>query len=224
MKWRGIVGALEGGLVASGLLAFLCLAVESGWLAPAGPGAVVVRAAFVPAHAAASLVPPAAAQHRALAEYLAHRYRVDARSTAAFVRHAYKVGRAVGVDPLLLLAVIAVESSFNPIAESDAGAKGLMQVIPRFHPEKLAGHGGAAAVLDPEVDMLVGARILKEYIVRAGSVAAGLQMYSGAPDDPEQDYAQKVIAERERIERAALGRQRRGSADLAAHARPEVPG
>jgi soluble lytic murein transglycosylase-like protein len=144
-------------------------------------------------------------QHKVLAGYLARRYRVAGDATVDLVSESYAVGRAVGLDPLLILAVISVESRFNPIAESDMGAKGLMQVIPRFHTEKLAVHGGADAVLDPKTNILVGAQILKEYIRLAGGLEAGLQMYNGASYDPSQGYAQKVIAEKQRLEQALRG-------------------
>jgi hypothetical protein len=60
--------------------------------------------------------------------------------------------------------------------------------------------------------MLVGAQILKEYIVRAGNLEAGLQMYNGASDDPSQGYAQKVIAERQRLEQTLPRPGGRGTA------------
>jgi hypothetical protein len=75
-------------------------------------------------------------------------------------------------------------------------------VIPRFHRQRLIAHGGEDAVLDPRTNMRVGAEILKEYLIRAGSLEAGLQMYNGALDDPLRGYAQKVIAERLRLEQA----------------------
>ena len=102
--------------------------------------------------------------------------------------------------PALILAVAAVESKFNPVAESAFGAKGLMQIIPRFHPEKLAEHGGPDALLDPEVNIDVGAQILREYLRRFGETEAALQMYAGASDEPGTAYAAKVLAERARLE------------------------
>jgi len=216
MGWQAVVGALQGALAGFGLLALLFLAVEGGRLMPFG-GAQRGAIAYGKALEASPQLDPAAGarpnpQHQVLASYLARRYRIATDATADLVSEAYAVGRAVGLDPLLILAVISVESRFNPIAESDKGAKGLMQVIPKWHYEKLAEHGGEDAVLDPRTNMLVGAQILKEYIVRAGNLEAALQMYNGASDDPSQGYAQKVIAERQRLEQTLPRPGGRGTA------------
>jgi len=141
-------------------------------------------------------------KYRVLANYLSRRYRVAPDATEQLVSAAYDAGQQVGLDPLLILAVMAVESRFNPIAESDMGAKGLMQVIPRHHLAKIAEHGGEDAVLDPTTNILLGARILKDYIRRTGSLEAGLQFYNGALADASSQYAQKVIAEKERLQQA----------------------
>lgn len=140
-------------------------------------------------------------RYRALAVYLSRRYRVASDATERLVSAAYEAGQQIGVDPLLILAVMGIESSLNPIAESVVGAKGLMQVIPRYHQEKFEAHGGADSVLDPMTNILVGASILKEYIRRAGSLEAGLQIYAGAQSDESSLYSRKVIAEKARLER-----------------------
>lgn len=141
-------------------------------------------------------------QH-ALASYLAGRYRVSAVATRDLVGAAFRAAELTKLDPLLILAVMAVESSFNPIAESAYGAKGLMQVVPRYHVDRLAFHGGAETVLDPQTNIRVGAEILSDYIRRTGSLEAGLQMYAGAADDSGGRYAQKVLAEKQRLAQAA---------------------
>src|SRR5438445_3149140 len=150
-------------------------------------------------------------KYRALANYVSRKYRIAPDVTEQFVGAAYDAGRQVGLDPLLILAVMAVESRFNPVAESLVGAKGLMQVIPRHHLDKLLEHGGEEAVLDPMINIPVGARILKEYIRRTGSVEAGLQFYNGSLADPSSQYAQKVIAERERLQEAVRRFDRSGA-------------
>jgi len=136
----------------------------------------------------------------ALIQHLSRRFTVAHEAIEEVVGTAHRAAREVGLDPLLVLAVIAVESRFNPIAESVRGAKGLMQIIPRYHLAKLEEHGGEAAALDPQSNILVGARILQEYVYRFGSLEAGLQFYNGAFWDPTAQYAKKVLAERERLE------------------------
>jgi len=212
--WQAVVGAAQGILAGFGLLALVLVAIEGGRVLPFGPASTPAFAGTI--NAALALDDGAAAvpdpRHKILAGYLARRYRVASDATVDLVGESYVVGRAVGLDPLLILAVISVESRFNPIAESDMGAKGLMQVIPRFHTEKLAVHGGEEAVLDPKTNILVGAQILKEYIRLAGGLEGGLQMYNGAADDPSQGYAQKVIAEKQRLQQALRATRPAGTA------------
>jgi soluble lytic murein transglycosylase-like protein len=152
----------------------------------------------------AALIATASAdsRHRALATFLSKRYRVAQAATQHLVGVAFDVGQQVGLDPLLILAVMAVESRLNPIAESEFGAKGLMQVIPKYHQDKLEALGGEDTVLDPFTNVMLGASILKEYIRRTGNLESGLQFYNGALADTSSEYAQKVIAEQERLRQA----------------------
>jgi len=143
---------------------------------------------------------PNEGRYRALAEFLAKRYRVSEDVTLDLVTFAHAAGHQLGLDPLLIIAVMAVESRFNPIAESVAGAKGLMQVIPRYHAEKLQEFGGERAVFDPQTNILVGSQILKEYISRTGSMGAALQMYAGALNDGQDAYTAKVMNEKQRLQ------------------------
>ena len=136
----------------------------------------------------------------ALAGFLARKYRVSQDAIRDLVTTAYAEGGRLGVDPLLIIAVMAVESSFNPFAESVAGAKGLMQVIPRYHSDKFDGSEAGKSVLDPDINIQIGARILKDYIRRGGSLVAGLQMYNGSPGDESNAYANRVLSEQQRLQ------------------------
>jgi len=129
---------------------------------------------------------------------VARRYRVAENAAREVVRAAVREGHRHGLDPMLILAVIAVESRFNPFAASEQGALGLMQVVPRFHMDKI-GPEGAPSVLLPETNIAVGTRILKDSIQRGGSDAAGLQLYNGTFDDETRAYANRVFAEKRRI-------------------------
>ena len=151
-------------------------------------------------------------EQRAVTEFIAKRYRVAHDAAAGFVAAAYRAGGEWKVDPLLILAVMAVESRYNPVAESHMGARGLMQVIPKFHADKLAEHGGEGALLDPHVNIQVGAQILREYLRRFGETETALQMYAGAFDEPNSSYAFKVLAERARLEQMLKQHRRSASA------------
>jgi soluble lytic murein transglycosylase-like protein len=154
-----------------------------------------------PVREAFEAAPASDPRRAALVNYLSDRYHVAPERARVFVDEAHAAAEAFGVDPLLVLAVMAVESSFDPAARSGAGATGLMQVVPRFHRDKLAAHGGEAALLDPRVNALIGTWILKDSLRLAGNLRAGLQRYAGWQEDDEQRYASRVIAEKERLRR-----------------------
>jgi hypothetical protein len=146
---------------------------------------------------------------RAMSDYLAKRYFVSTEAIQRLVEMAFAVGHEVNLDPLLILAVMAVESRFNPIAESGAGAQGLMQVIPKYHADKLPDSRTDASFLNPSVNVRVGAKVLKDYIGRSGGdLQTGLQMYNGSPWDSTAQYASKVIAEKERLRQVLTRRFR----------------
>jgi hypothetical protein len=133
-------------------------------------------------------------------DQVAQRYRVSAEALQPVFEAAQAAGREWRVDPLLIIAVISIESRFNPISQSSMGAVGLMQIIPRYHQDKLPKDADNRAFLDPVINVNMGTRILQEFIQRQGGLMEGLQYYAGAIDDPDQTYANKVIAEKIRLE------------------------
>lgn len=202
VRFRPVFELLQNSLALVGLAALSVLVLQGeGYTLPV-PASVSVPSVGSARSDGISLFEPADPdnpKYQVIAGYLSRRYRVASDAIEQLVSGAFDAGRKVGIDPLLILAVMAVESKFNPIAESGMGAKGLMQVIPRFHKDKLVEHGGPDSVLDPMTNILVGARILKEYTRRAGSVEAGLQLYSGGLSDTSGQYAQKVMGELSRL-------------------------
>lgn len=84
-----------------------------------------------------------------------------------------------------------------------------MQVIPRYHRDKLPPETPVMSFLDPVSNVRVGAEVLHEAIRRQGGVIEGLQHYAGATDDPDRSYSTRVIAEKQRLELAV--RARKGS-------------
>jgi len=141
-----------------------------------------------------------------VSSYLARRYRVAQGPVGELVKAAFDTGRQVGLDPLLLLAVMAIESGFNPYAESGVGAQGLMQVMSKVHSDKFRYFGGQSAALDPLANIKVGALVLKDCIARGGSVPGGLRLYVGSTSQDDGGYGTKVMAERTRLRDVARGR------------------
>jgi soluble lytic murein transglycosylase-like protein len=152
-------------------------------------------------------LPPLDREQQNIARFIATRYRVGVDATSEFVYHAYRAARDIKVDPMLVLAIMSVESSFNPKAQSTAGAQGLMQVLTRVHADKFRPFGGIPAAFDPVANIRVGSAILKEYINREGSVEGALKSYVGAAlAEHDGGYGVKVLNARERIAAAAAGR------------------
>ncbi|WP_026224654.1 transglycosylase SLT domain-containing protein [Methyloversatilis thermotolerans] len=138
-------------------------------------------------------------QQQQIAEHVARKHRVARAALEQYIGDIYEASAQYKLDPLMLIALISVESAFNPTAESVWGAQGLTQVIPKYHPEKLAQFGPQATLLEPRVSIFVGAQVLHEYIRSAGSVEGGLQRYVGSIEDPDQVYSNKVLSEYRRL-------------------------
>lgn len=137
--------------------------------------------------------------------WLSRKYRVAPEPLSVLVAEAFRIGEQTRLDPTLILAVMAIESGFNPFAESPMGAQGLMQVMTRVHTERFDEFGGQLAAFDPLSNLRVGAQILKEGIRRAGSVEGGLRLYVGAVSTSGSGYINRVMAEQLRIQSVARG-------------------
>jgi soluble lytic murein transglycosylase-like protein len=149
-----------------------------------------------------------AVEQERITKWLSKRYRVAADATNMLVSAAYLTAHEIKLDPLLILSVMAIESRFNPFAESPVGAQGLMQVMSKVHHEKFQDLGGVQAALNPVANIKVGAQILKEYVRRGGSVEAGLKMYVGAAAlETDFGYGAKVLAEYNRLKDVAAGKK-----------------
>ncbi|HTH59617.1 MAG TPA: transglycosylase SLT domain-containing protein [Paraburkholderia sp.] len=186
-------------------------------LAPQSLPSVSVLARMIPSEritpdARDDRVLVSAREQALVATYIARRYHVAQEPVGDLVRAAFDTGREVGLDPLLLLAVMAIESGFNPYAESGVGAQGLMQVMAKVHSDKLQYFGGQSAALDPLANIKVGALVLKDCIARGGSLPGGLRLYNGSTASGDGGYGAKVMAERARLRDAAHG----GSGSIAA--------
>ncbi len=155
-----------------------------------------------------AVVAPTSKEQQRVTQWLAKRYRIAGSASKMLVDAAYESAQTVKIDPLLILAVMAIESRFNPFAESSVGAQGLMQVMAKVHHDKFSDHGGVHAALNPAANIQVGAQILKDLIRRSGSVESGLKLYVGAGNlESDGGYAGKVMAEHARLQAVASGKR-----------------
>jgi hypothetical protein len=139
-------------------------------------------------------------QQAALAYWLSRKYGVAPEPLSVLVSEAFEIGQKARLDPTLILAVMAIESGFNPFAQSPVGAQGLMQVMTQVHQAKYDNFGGKLAAFDPVTNLRVGVKVLQECISRAGSIEGGLKSYVGAANmEDDGGYAGKVMAERMRL-------------------------
>ena len=137
---------------------------------------------------------------RAVADFFEKKYSLDRNKIEEYISNVVVIAKEANIDPVLLLAVISVESNFNPNTKSTAGAEGLMQVMTSVHKDKYALYGGTSDAVKPEVNIRVGAYILKYLIASTGSLRNGLKFYVGAANaEDDGGYADKVMAERRRI-------------------------
>ncbi len=144
----------------------------------------------------------------AVAYWLSRKYGVAPEPLSVLVSEAFEIGTKAKLDPTLILAIMAIESGFNPFAQSPVGAQGLMQVMTKVHSDKYDNFGGKLAAFDPVTNLRVGVKVLQECISRAGSVEGGLKLYVGAGNQADDGgYASKVMAEHTRLRAVVGGKQ-----------------
>ncbi len=105
-----------------------------------------------------------------------------------------------GLDPLLVTAVIEVESAFRPGARSNLGALGLMQVMP--HMFRTMNFAGNPATIEANVE--AGCTILADNIRRLGE-HAGISAYFWGSEIRGTSYLERVQMARSRMVGAQRG-------------------
>ena len=121
---------------------------------------------------------------------IARRYRVEPSAVERVIALAE---RHFSSDPLLLLAIVGVESSWRPWAVGSIGEVGLCQVRPDLH------GASATELADPTVNVRVAAKVLRGCLKRShGDLAGAVARYNGRGDAAEA-YAGRVLSERDRL-------------------------
>ncbi|KON82037.1 transglycosylase SLT domain-containing protein [Azoarcus sp. PA01] len=204
-----VVGMLAAGWLGSAYLKHEPVKFVDLGMFPASEAAVEVAPvvlstpAMLPVQRKVSAEEGLSSEMRRVRDYVARRYKVPTTMLEPVLAAAEHHGRTSGIDPLLIVAMMAIESSFNPLAVSSMGAQGLMQVIPRFHMDKIGDVDRKNPLFDPQLNVRVGTQVLAEGLRRFGSLQAALQYYGGARSDPQARYANKVLAMKKRLISAA---------------------
>lgn len=233
---RGFFSICHNGLAVLGLaLAFVAITLvarpdlrQSGeaylmsWLQNRHTAAQVAAAGMTPEPAVVERVRASdptllTQQQAAVTQWLSKKYRVAPEPLSVLVTEAWSIGNNVKLDPALILAVMAIESRFNPFSQSPVGAQGLMQVMTRVHTEKYDHFGGNLAAFDPVANLRVGIKVLQDCVRNSGSIEGGLRCYVGAGGHGNDGgYADKVMAEYQRLRSVAGGKTPRMMAPLKA--------
>lgn len=148
------------------------------------PGGSPVGGAEVVAHAEAEVLPVDPAVEAA-AQRLAQGRVLVPEEIGPLAEVLVEESRRLGLAPSLVLAVIEVESRFDPFAVSSVGALGLMQVLPSTA-EPLAGElgiewRGERSLFDPATNLRIGLAYLAQLRDRFGEMETALAAYNRGP-------------------------------------------
>jgi len=104
----------------------------------------------------------------------------------------------LGVDASLLLGVIWAESKYTANAKSPGGAKGLMQVIPYWHKDKIKGRN----IFDIATNVEVGSKIIFQCLnLKKNNVTKALACYSGNTPTTVSKYKANVFKHKTEYEK-----------------------
>lgn len=117
------------------------------------------------------------------------RYIKDPAERMRILKAVHREATRAELDPELVLAVIQIESAFDPYAVSRVGAQGIMQVMPFWKNEIGRPEDN---LIDMDTNLRYGCTILKHYIGRAkGNLPDALAYYNGSYG--RHTYSNKVI-------------------------------
>ncbi len=134
-------------------------------------------------------------------------------SRGAIERYIATNAQAAHIDPALIEAIVANESGFDPNATSRAGARGLMQLMPRT-----AESLGVIDPYDPAQNVRGGTRYLRSLLDRFGDVELAVAAYNAGPGAVERYGGVPPYAETQNYVRNVLARYR----ELRSHQRAGV--
>ena len=182
-----------------------------GWLELRQVEQTAVVETPVPTAAARSTAAPMhdlSSDQVAVTRWLSNKYKVSPEPLAALVTEAWALGERSQIAPTLILAVMAIESRFNPFASGSQGGLGLMQIEPEAHTSALSSFGGRLAAFDPLTNLRVGTRLLQGLIHDTGTLEAALRQYALASGQGNNvQYVDRVLAEQKLLDNISKGQK-----------------
>ncbi len=145
------------------------------------------------------------AEQKRVAEWLAKRYRIAGSGSKLLVEGAYNSAQDVRIDPLLVLAVMAIESRMNPYAVN-VSTQNIIPTITKTKLKNFPEQAESQSDTQPLVNIKIGTQILKEYVQRGGSIEGGLKLYVGAAKTRgDRSYSARVMAEYRLLQSVSKG-------------------
>lgn len=151
----------------------------------------------------------------AVTYWLSRRYRVSPEPLAALVTEAWDIGERSQIAPTLIMAIMAIESKFNPFSAGTQGAMGLMQIDPDLNVNELSTFGGRLAVFDPVTNLRLGVRRLQDLILQNGTLEEALRQYamqSGQSEDSQ--YVERILNEQKMLEKLLMSKSPRQAVNI----------
>lgn len=142
------------------------------------------------------------AEQLAVTRWLSRKYRVSTEPLSAMVAEAWATGERSQLPPTLILAIMAIESRFNPFASGSQGNVGLMQIEPQAHAETLGQFGGPLSAFDPLTNLRVGVRHLQGLMQQTDTLEEALFLYGTSSGQlMESQYVERVLAEQQLLDK-----------------------
>lgn len=126
-----------------------------------------------------------------LADYITDTYRIS--NAKSIVDIVIDISESRNIEPTLVLAIISVESGFNPKARNVSGAKGLMQVMTPLHSKRFPSHH---FYFEPTTNIEVGLDIWQECEQKSKTFNQAAKCYSGG----SMTWASKVKLQKQKFD------------------------
>lgn len=144
------------------------------------------------------------------------RNKVPEKTLNKIIETTFRESQKQNIDPLFMLSVIYTESRFIPTAKNKSGARGLTQVMPRYHRDKIQGRN----IMNIETNIEVGTTVMVDCLTNNNhNVRAASRCYSGNANR----YTEKLKAFHKQAKHADILHRFKNELPLVAYEKFEQP-